>query len=134
MELYLSFRINEHIVKFIFTFTACTHVFRIHRIIYFFASLFTVLCTTKCTLLILMIALKVDITTFSVGPTPRKWIVFPYGGEQKPEWLVLITSGSTGHRYFLTQKYFDSGLCPLSGILNTRKHKFPETGSVFVLR
>jgi hypothetical protein len=33
-----------------------------------------------------------------------------------------------------TQNYWVSGLCQSSGILNTRKHNVPETGSVSVLR
>jgi hypothetical protein len=32
------------------------------------------------------------------------------------------------------QNYWIFGLFPLSGILDTRKHKVSETGSVFVLR
>jgi hypothetical protein len=32
-----------------------------------------------------------------------------------------------------TQNYWVSGLCPSSEILNTRKHKVSETGSVSVL-
>jgi hypothetical protein len=32
-----------------------------------------------------------------------------------------------------TQNYWVSGLCPLSGILNTRKHNVSETGPVSVL-
>jgi hypothetical protein len=35
---------------------------------------------------------------------------------------------------FNTQNYWVSGLCPSSGILNTRKHNVSETGSVSVLR
>jgi hypothetical protein len=33
-----------------------------------------------------------------------------------------------------TQNYWVFGLCPSSGILDTRKHNVSETGSVFVLR
>jgi hypothetical protein len=32
------------------------------------------------------------------------------------------------------QNYWDSGLCPSSGILNTRKHNLPEIRSVFLFR
>jgi hypothetical protein len=32
------------------------------------------------------------------------------------------------------QNYWGSGLCPLSGILKTRKHSVSETGSVSILR
>jgi hypothetical protein len=34
----------------------------------------------------------------------------------------------------LSQKYWVSGLCPSSGIQNTRKHNVSETGFVSVLR
>jgi hypothetical protein len=33
-----------------------------------------------------------------------------------------------------TQNYWGFGLCPSSGILETRKHNVSETGSVFVVR
>jgi hypothetical protein len=33
-----------------------------------------------------------------------------------------------------TQNYWIAGLCPSSGILNTRKHNVSETGSVSVVR
>jgi hypothetical protein len=33
-----------------------------------------------------------------------------------------------------SQNYWISGLCPMSGILNTRKHDIPETGSVSIFR
>jgi hypothetical protein len=33
-----------------------------------------------------------------------------------------------------TQNYWVSGLCPSSGILNTRKHNVSKTGSISVLR
>jgi hypothetical protein len=34
----------------------------------------------------------------------------------------------------LSENYWVSGLCPLSGILNTIKHNVSETGSASVLR
>jgi hypothetical protein len=42
-------------------------------------------------------------------------------------WSVLMTA-------YNTQNYWVSGLCPLCGILNNRKHNVSETGSVSVFR
>jgi hypothetical protein len=37
-------------------------------------------------------------------------------------------------KVYNTQNYCVFGLCPLSGIVNTREHSVSETGSVSVLR
>jgi hypothetical protein len=41
---------------------------------------------------------------------------------------------SKGMMVYNTQNYWDFGLCPTSGILESRKHNVSETGSVSVFR
>jgi hypothetical protein len=48
---------------------------------------------------------------------------------------IVLSGLSTNYpKIHPTQKYWVFGLCPLSSILETRKHRVSETGSVSVLR
>jgi hypothetical protein len=53
---------------------------------------------------------------------------------QSDEWYRNAYGTNIQTFIFIYIDYWVSGLCPSPGILNTRKHKVSEIGSVFVLR